>query len=1089
MHGDVLASPLMLPNSPFPECNYVNNFNGPLLIEDCAIIPDADMDGIGDALDEDDDNDGILDTLEGFFPPSAFPNCISDAFLFQDNAGGTGTDIIAIDLASGSSTLLGTLPFFYNAVAFNELDGSFWGVNLSDVNLPIVIIDPATLGTIATIPSPTSEVRVSGAINTITNTFITHTGAGFGVDIYDIDPSSPNYMTHIGNFSTPIGNIADIAFDEVTGAFYGIHAGSNNLHSFDPVADVWTDLGPVSGLPGSGIYGAAYSTRSGELFFGNNGSGEIYLIDARAPGFPATLTATLFANGAPSSNNDGARCLFRDINGNFIFTDTDNDGTPNYLDLDSDNDGCNDVIEAGHTDLDNDGEVDGTGIDGVNGRVTGFATAYTGTNTNVTTASQVIISTGPTNQATNSGNAAAFSVTATAQSTIAYTGIAPATTPDYTVPPATDVSATIAYQWQENGVDLMNSGVYSGVNTDTLRISDVTGLDGNTYNVVVSHPTNTCDTLQSNATLTVLQPPIATNDALTVNEDTTGVVIDVQNNDIDPKGGPLTTTIVNAPTSGGIATVDANDSTITYSPATNFVGNDTITYSVCDTVIPTSCDTAIIVVTVLPVMDTVSTTTPEDSTITFCADTLTNFSGGNATGISVCAGTAPNNGGTSITGTCIDYTPIADFNGMDTLCVVSCNGSVCDTSIILITVDPRNDAPIAVDDMLTVNEGDSNEVIDVQVNDNDLDGDPLTTIIINAPTSGGIATVDANDSTITYTPPVDFVGNDTIIYGVCDTGMPALCDMAIAVITVLPVIDTVSATTPEDSTITFCADTLTNFSGGNATTISVCAGTSPNHGGTSITTTCIDYNPIAEFNGMDTLCVVSCKGSLCDTTIIVITIDPRNDAPIAVDDMLTVNEGDSNEVIDVQVNDNDLDNDPLTTTIVNGPTSGGIATVDANDSTITYTPPVDFIGNDTIMYSVCDTGIPALCDTAIVVVTVQPRIDTISTTIPDDSTITFCADTLASFSGSNATSISLCAGTSPNNGSTSVTGTCIDYTPNAGNGIDTLCVVSCNASLCYTSIIIITVTPVDTDGDGDLDVSDPDPTNPCIWSDNQDISA
>ena len=42
--------------------------------------------------------------------------------------------------------------------------------------------------------------------------------------------------------------------------------------------------------------------------------------------------------------------------------DTDGDGTPDYLDTDADGDGCLDAIEAGYTDANNDGEVDGTGI-------------------------------------------------------------------------------------------------------------------------------------------------------------------------------------------------------------------------------------------------------------------------------------------------------------------------------------------------------------------------------------------------------------------------------------------------------------------------------------------------------------------------------------------------------------------------------------------------------------------------------------------------------------------------------------------------------------------------------------------------------
>ena len=42
--------------------------------------------------------------------------------------------------------------------------------------------------------------------------------------------------------------------------------------------------------------------------------------------------------------------------------DTDGDGIPDNKDTDSDGDGCSDAKEAGFTDANNDGEVDGTGI-------------------------------------------------------------------------------------------------------------------------------------------------------------------------------------------------------------------------------------------------------------------------------------------------------------------------------------------------------------------------------------------------------------------------------------------------------------------------------------------------------------------------------------------------------------------------------------------------------------------------------------------------------------------------------------------------------------------------------------------------------
>ena len=57
------------------------------------------------------------------------------------------------------------------------------------------------------------------------------------------------------------------------------------------------------------------------------------------------------------------------LNSNVI-CDTDGDGSPNHLDTDSDGDGCPDALEAGFTDADFNGQVDGTGVD-ADGKVTG----------------------------------------------------------------------------------------------------------------------------------------------------------------------------------------------------------------------------------------------------------------------------------------------------------------------------------------------------------------------------------------------------------------------------------------------------------------------------------------------------------------------------------------------------------------------------------------------------------------------------------------------------------------------------------------------------------------------------------------------
>ena len=314
------------------------------------------------------------------------------------------------------------------------------------------------------------------------------------------------------------------------------------------------------------------------------------------------------------------------------------------------------------------------------------------------------------------------------------------------------------------------------------------------------------------------------------------------------------------------------------------------------------------------------------------------------------------------------------------------------------------------------------------------------------------------DSTILYTPDPDFVGVDSFMYAICDNGMPPLCDTALVIVTVTPVTDTIIETIPEDSTLVVCADSLTTFTN-PATGLSLCD--QPSNGTVNIVSTCVTYTPDDNFTGQDTFCVYTCdpvNPLICDTTIIIVIVTPVNDPPVAVDDAATTPE-DTPVAIDVLDNDSDIDS-PLGIPTVTEPPSYGTASVNPVDSTILYTPDPDFVGVDSFMYAICDNGMPSLCDTALVIITVTPVIDTIYETIPQDSMFTVCADELTTFTAP-ASSIGLCDG--PSDGTVTITGTCATYVPDPGfNGQDTFCLVVCDPNepmLCDTTIVVINVVP------------------------------
>src|SRR6185295_5675194 len=249
--------------------------------------------------------------------------------------------------------------------------------------------------------------------------------------------------------------------------------------------------------------------------------------------------------------------------------------------------------------------------------------------------------------------------------------------------------------------------------------------------------------------------------------------------------------------------------------------------------------------------------------------------------------------------------------------------------------------------------------------------------LVSGPSNGAILL--NTDGTYTYTPAPDFNGNDTVIYSYCDGGTPDLCDTAILVITVNPVNDAPVAiddanTTPEDTPVS--GDVSTNDSDIDGPGVNITLVSGPSNGTILLNTDgTYTYTPAPDFNGNDTVNYSYCDGGspdLCDTAILVITVTPVNDAPVAVDDSNTTPE-DTPVSGDVSTNASDIDGPGANITVVSGPSNGTI--VLNGDGTYTYTPDPGYNGTDTVVYSYCDGGTPNLCDTAILVITTTPAND------------------------------------------------------------------------------------------------------------------
>ncbi|WP_374044208.1 tandem-95 repeat protein [Vibrio diabolicus] len=458
--------------------------------------------------------------------------------------------------------------------------------------------------------------------------------------------------------------------------------------------------------------------------------------------------------------------------------------------------------------------------------------------------------------------------------------------------------------------------------------------------------------------------PIATNDAIQTDEDSQ-VVIDVLANDSDIEGDDLTITSASVSEEQGI--VEIVDGKLVFTPAENFNGNATISYTISDGELEDEAQVSVTVNSVndAPIALNDTTITEEDTSVTI--DVLPNDTDIDGDALSIESASVPSDQGqVEIIDGKLVFTPTENFNGDAEITYTVTDGSLTDQATVTVTVNAVNDTPVVESNIAdqTLAEDFTPYTIDLNTAFSDVDNaDGELTFSVSGNSNIQVAIVNG---IATFTPTADWNGSEILTFTATDPSGESVSQTVN--FTVAPVADIVAdkATVVEDTaTIIKVLDNDT-FKGDDKV-VSLDTNNGPANGTVSVNPDgSVTYTPNDNYHGTDSFTYIVTSGGVSESTTVSVDVTPVNDAPVAKDDTAITDE-DTPVTIDVLPNDTDIDGEKLSVESASVPKEQG--TVEVVDGKLVFTPAENFNGDAEITYIVTDGE---LTDEAKVTVTVNP---------------------------------------------------------------------------------------------------------------------
>lgn len=466
------------------------------------------------------------------------------------------------------------------------------------------------------------------------------------------------------------------------------------------------------------------------------------------------------------------------------------------------------------------------------------------------------------------------------------------------------------------------------------------------------------------------EPPVAKPEYITVQEDRPASIT-LMASDLD--GDRLTYHIVTGPSHG---TLSVTGPSVTYTPESNYSGEDSFTFMVNDSAADSntvSISLAIEAVNDPPIANHQSAMTRLDRSV-FIILTGRDI---DSDKLKYSIATQPEHGSLTFgsdfdTNGKLTYTPKANFAGKDSFTFKLNDGDV-DSAPAMVTLNMTlNHVPMA--DLQSVTTAEDTPTV-INLTGSDPDGDTVVYSVVTVPSHGSLSGTAPN---LTYSPNKNFSGPDSFTFKVNDgTADSALTTVAITVAPENdpPVANNIDISVMEDMPVPV---TLVGIDpDGDSLAYSIV--TKPSNGILSGTEPNMSYTPNTNFNGLDSFTFRVGDGTLNSIPgTVSLLVNPADDPPIAHGENVTVPE---DKVSHILLTGSDPDGDPLTYSVLRTPNHGKLSGTAPN---LIYTPDPNFSWLDSFTFRVNDgksDSVPAT-----VMISVTPAND--PPTAKDDKIVT-----------------------------------------------------------------------------------------------------